>query len=69
MSDKEYDLLSHLVRIWRAPFCTNKWKDKFYGDAENFIHDNYPEWLDYIHNADAFEELTKNDFINPSKGY
>ena len=61
ISDKEYNLLNHLVRIWRAPFCGDNWKDKFYIEAENFIQEHYPEWLDYIHSADAFEELTRKD--------
>ena len=62
-SEKEYLLLSHLVRIWRAPFCADNWKDKFYAEAEDFIQKNYPEWLDYIHSADAFEDLTRHDNI------
>ena len=47
-SEKEYLLLSHLVRIWRAPFCADNWKDKFYAEAEDFIQKNFRKSSDIL---------------------
>ena len=61
MSKNEKALLNHFVRVWRASFLSNAWRDKYFSDAENFLEEHYPEWLDYVHDFDAFQELTIND--------
>ena len=61
MTEKEKALLNHFVRIWRAPYLSNDWKNKYYSEAEDFLGDHQPEWLDYITDYEAFEELSRGD--------
>ena len=61
MTKKEKSLLNRFVRILRAPYLSNDWKNKYYSDAENFLGEHYPDWLDYVHDAEAFQDLTQAD--------
>ena len=69
MSKKEKALLNHLVRIWRAPFLNDRWKTKYYIDAENFLGEHYEDWLKYIHSADDFHDLVEADKLPEKESF
>ena len=60
ISKKEKILLTHLVKIWQAPFASDTYKDKYYSEAENFLYENYTDWVKYIHDSVEFDKLTSN---------
>ena len=60
ISKKEKILLTHLVKIWKAPFISDTHKNKYYSEAENFLYENYTDWVKYIHDSVEFDKLTSN---------
>ena len=61
MKQREKELLTHFIKIWVAHGSRNRnFRTKFFSEAEDFIIKNYgEEWMEYITDADKFDQMIK----------
>ena len=65
MTKREEKLLTHLIKMSHAVIHPlNKWGTDTYLSSQFFIQENYgAEWLEYMHDADKFEELLEKEIV------